>query len=141
MSKTTQKLAALSSMQALDIKELGYNTLVDLLKKISVKRAGLYLHLNTPTIYRILDNALPIEAINRNTAVVIIISCLTDPRLVKILNAHPTEHAYYKHERHAVLAAKNGVEPTEKISPKDLQKAKTEDKKEQRRSNNRGKQA
>jgi hypothetical protein len=91
------------------VKKAAYDHLVALLHKVSMRTASDELMLLPPTLYRCLDEKIPVESINFITASHVVFMCVATDRLVRILDDNPRVTAYYKHERINRLAARNAA--------------------------------
>ena len=78
-----------------EIRQAGIDYLVALLHKVSLSTAAVELRIYVPTLSRILDGTLPLQAVKYLTACHIIFMCETNHRLMQILEDIPRGTAYY----------------------------------------------
>lgn len=101
----TEKIAApapaplypyLDTLDKDDVRQAAYDNLCILLQKIGMSTASEYLRLNVPTLKRIVDDDLPLQAITYLTAAYIVFMCETNARILRVLDSAPRPTAYYK---------------------------------------------
>jgi len=105
MSHTKQIHPFLDTLEDDVIKQVAYDHLQLLLDKVAISIAAKELRLYVPTLMRILNADLPIEAINYLTACYIIFMCETNVRILRILDAPRTGRAYNARAHESVAAA------------------------------------
>ena len=96
MKTETQMHQHLDTYEKDDVRQAALDHLVALLNKIALSVAARELFLNVPTLARILDDELPLQAIKHLTACHIIFMCETNVRILRILDGTPQNSAYYK---------------------------------------------
>jgi hypothetical protein len=83
-------------MEPEEVKQIAFDHLEALLHKLAVSTAARELRMFVPTLHRIMNPELPIEAISYMTAAYIIFMCETNVKILRILDDHPRGTAYYK---------------------------------------------
>ena len=77
-----------------EVRQASIDYLNTLLDKLALSVAARELSLNVPTLARIMDDELPLQAITYLTACYIIFMCETNVRILRILDSPPQATAY-----------------------------------------------